>query len=533
MPFRAQLTESIFKIRSGKEWFAVMKFLLFGTGDYYNRYISWFEPEEIVALLDNSPAKHNTVLNGKKVMAVEEGIRLSYDVIVILSFYVKAMKEQLVREGVAEQRICHFFDLHDLLPARTRRPVFCYDKFSKKKEDVIYHGGCGRLDCGMSDVRHKHRFIYPHSCPAGTPYDKDSKNKAGQKVKEILLLSQELTPGGPPVALLHAAEILKKHSYHVTVASMKHWPMRDRFTGNGIRVVIDENLQTGVMNEADWIQDYDMLLCNTMNFHIFLSERNRDIPVIWWLHDAPFFYDGIRKEHMECIPLENLYPVSVGPVPEKAIQRFLPGLGVRELLYGVSDYHGSHGMFIRDGKIRLAVIGYLEDIKGQDILLEAFCRLPVSVRQKMELWIVGYNQTLFGAGLKETYGGMEEVRFTGSISRQAVHELLERTDLLVCPSRQDSMPTVAAEAMMHSVACLVSDATGTAALIHHGEDGFIFPDGHTAELADLLAWCGGHPQELAQMGLKAREIYLAKFSMEKFEHNLTGLVRDVLEQNET
>ncbi len=146
---------------------------------------------------------------------------------------------------------------------------------------------------------------------------------------------------------------------------------------------------------------------------------------------------------------------------------------------------------------------------------------------------MGYNQTLFGAGLKETYGGMEEVRFTGSISRQAVHELLERTDLLVCPSRQDSMPTVAAEAMMHSVACLVSDATGTAALIHHGEDGFIFPDGHTAELADLLAWCGGHPQELAQMGLKAREIYLAKFSMEKFEHNLTGLVRDVLEQNET
>lgn len=31
-----------------------MKYLLFGTGDYYNRYKKWFESADVVALLDNA-----------------------------------------------------------------------------------------------------------------------------------------------------------------------------------------------------------------------------------------------------------------------------------------------------------------------------------------------------------------------------------------------------------------------------------------------------------------------------------------------
>lgn len=31
-----------------------MKFLIFGTGDYYERYKKWFPPKDVLALLDNS-----------------------------------------------------------------------------------------------------------------------------------------------------------------------------------------------------------------------------------------------------------------------------------------------------------------------------------------------------------------------------------------------------------------------------------------------------------------------------------------------
>ena len=92
-----------------------LKFLLFGTGDYYERYKKWFAKEDVLALLDNSLVKQNTYLDGNKILSPEEGVQLPYDAIVILSFYVKEMKEQLLRSGVVEEKIYHFYDLHRLL----------------------------------------------------------------------------------------------------------------------------------------------------------------------------------------------------------------------------------------------------------------------------------------------------------------------------------------------------------------------------------------------------------------------------------
>ncbi len=63
-----------------------MKYLLFGTGDYYERYKKWFKPEDILALLDNSSVKHNTYIDGIQVLFPQEGISYVYDAIVILSF---------------------------------------------------------------------------------------------------------------------------------------------------------------------------------------------------------------------------------------------------------------------------------------------------------------------------------------------------------------------------------------------------------------------------------------------------------------
>ena len=34
-----------------------MQYIIFGAGDYYERYKKWFDKKDIVALIDNSPAK--------------------------------------------------------------------------------------------------------------------------------------------------------------------------------------------------------------------------------------------------------------------------------------------------------------------------------------------------------------------------------------------------------------------------------------------------------------------------------------------
>lgn len=465
-----------------------MRYLIFGTGDYYNRYKKWFDKQDILALLDNSEQKQHTLIDGIEVLSPEEGVGLKYDSIVILSFHVKQMKQQLVSLGVDEKRIYHFYDLHQLVTAeRAVRPV-------------QYFGKAGEIV----------------KC-----------RQPGQS--KIVLLSHDLTLGGPAIALSNAAKVLNKQGYMVVFASMTDGALKEELLKNDIPVIVDENLQVSTMQETEWIKTFSLIICNTLNFHVFLSERDMEIPVIWWLHDARFFYDGVNRNVIGKICLRNLSAVSVGPVPAEAVREFLPDMACDELLYGVAEVEG-HSVFNKqEGRIRFITIGFLEERKGQDILLQAIKKLPDNIRSKSEFYLVGHDATMFGERIRRESSDLEEIAFMGSVGRERIHELLNRSDILICPSREDPMPTVAAEAMMHSVPCIVSDATGTAAYIRDGEDGFIFQNGNVQMLAEQIEWCVANKEKLCSMGMNARQIYDKHFSMDVFKKALCKLVGTALD----
>ena len=86
------------------------------------------------------------------------------------------------------------------------------------------------------------------------------------------------------------------------------------------------------------------------------------------------------------------------------------------------------------------------------------------------------------------------------------------------------MPTVAAEAMMHGVPCLISDAVGTAAYLQDGVNGLTFQSENAEELSQKITWCITHSQELPKMGVCARKVYDLYFSIKVFEEKLLGMV---------
>lgn len=466
-----------------------MKFLLFGTGDYYERYKKWFDSTDVLALLDNSSKKQNTTIDGIRVLSPEEGIKLPFDVIVILSFYVKAMKRQLLELGISEDRIYHFYDLHRLI----------YRKEIKKP--IQYFGNVKEL-------------IEQNNCAKG----------------KILLLSQDMTLGGPAIALFHVAEILAKYGYKVIYASMLDGPLKEKLLSCNIPVIVDVNLQIETMTDAEWIHDFSLIFCNTINFHVFLSERNAQIPVIWWLHDSEFFYDGINSRILRNLNRQKMKIYSVGPVPKGAIQKYIPDRPVENLLYGVTDVAENtawEGAACHQ-KVCFVTIGYIEERKGQDILIQAIKKLPEEVRQNAIFYLVGQNSSVMAQCLKAEIEHMPEIIMTGTVDRQRINEILNGADMLICPSREDPMPTVAAEAMMHSVPCIVSDAAGTAEYIQDGANGFAFHSEDVQELAAKIEWCVKHCDELHQIRAGARKTYEKYFSMDVFEQNLLGIVRNVL-----
>lgn len=465
-----------------------MKFLLFGTGDYYERYKKWFRKEDVIALLDNSPSKQNTMIDEIKVLSPEEGIKLPFDVIVILSFYVKEMRSQLIELGVSEDKITHFYGLHKLID------------INESGKPIQYYGNAKELLGSNAETE-----------------------------KKILLLSQDMTLGGPAIALFHAAEVLVKNGYQVVYASMLDGPLRDVLLSAGIPVIVDVNLQIETMKNAGWTKGFSLIFCNTINYHVFLSERDARIPVVWWLHDSLFFYDGIDKGMLSGLDLTNLRVCSVGPVPEQAIRCFLPNLPVDRLLYGVTDTAENMDRLPKadGGKICFVTIGYIEARKGQDILVQAIKLLPDEIRQRAVFYLIGHNTSVMAQRLKTELSSMTEVTMTGLVNREKIDELLNEADVLICPSREDPMPTVAAEAMMHGVPCVVSDVTGTAAYIQDGTDGWIFGCEDVEELAAKIVWCVEHNAGSPDMRLKARKIYEEHFSMEVFERDLLRIIKRV------
>lgn len=461
-----------------------MKYLIFGTGDYYNRYKKWFAKEDVVALLDNAPNKQNTYLDGIQILSPQQGVQLSYDAVVVLSFYVKGMKRQLKELGVPEEKIYHFYDLHKLICLTENGSTAAY------KKPIQYYGGAENVE-------------------------KDSC---------ILLLSHDLTLGGPAIALYHMARVLRAKGGLVVFASMLDGPLRDILLAERIPVVVDVNLQIETMCEAEWTSGFSRIVCNTINFHVFLSQRDTSIPVLWWLHDSAFFYDGVDQALLCGMDRKNLRLCSVGPIPREAIARFMPDMLIENLIYGVADEVGEGERKPDKKRICFVTIGYIEDRKGQDILVRAVRQLPESMRERSEFYLIGQNTSRMAEELKAAIRDIPEIVMTGIMDRKGIHKMLACADVLICPSREDPMPTVAAEAMMHGVPCVVSDAVGTAAYIDQEVNGIVFHSEDEQELAQKICWCVKHREKLSDMGVRARTIYDQHFSMTAFEKKIREIV---------
>lgn len=179
-------------------------------------------------------------------------------------------------------------------------------------------------------------------------------------------------------------------------------------------------------------------------------------------------------------------------------------------------------------KVRFITIGYIEWRKGQDILVEAIEKLPSDIVESSEFILVGQKTSAMAQNLSERIESIPYVSMIGTISREEVHELLNEADMMICPSREDPMPTVCAEAMMHKIPCLVSNATGTAAYISDGIDGLVFEKENVSELKEKIIWCVRNADKLKDMGEKAFKIYEDVFSTEAFEHNLLMYVEQMI-----
>ena len=464
-----------------------MRVLLFGTGEYYQGYKYFFSRVEIVALLDNDWRKQGAVLDGIMIRKPEEAIHEAYDGIYLLSVYASEMRQQLLALGVPPKKIFDREQIYDTL--REDLP-----------ERKMIQFGSGEESSGWREG------------------------------KSVAVLAQDMEFYGATIALYQAVKILKKGYSDVVVVTMRDGPMREHFSQIDVPVFLDPFLRIVTFDDITWLKKCRLLLINTNLFWGLFRRHHTRLPIIWWLHEPELRYQGECCEKINACYSDNIRVYTVGELAKEAFRKRCPRWPMAGILkFGMEDFCQGHNNKKSGHKLIFAVIGALDPVKGQDIFIDAIRQLSDSVRTQCEFWVIGAGvNERFAAEVEDSAAFLPEVKFFGVLDRKAMEKIYGQIDVLVCSSREDSMPVVTVEAMMHDVPSILSDRVGTAVFVRDGENGLVFPAGDSAALAEKMTWLAENTEKRYSIGEKAREIYEREFSLTIFERNLRRVVDEAI-----
>jgi len=96
------------------------------------------------------------------------------------------------------------------------------------------------------------------------------------------------------------------------------------------------------------------------------------------------------------------------------------------------------------------------------------------------------------------------VRFLGRIPREETYQYYQRADLFVLPSANEGMSNAMLEALASGLPIFATDTGGTKELVEDGVNGRILKMHNAKDIAEKIAWCLSHPEEVKRMGDESR-----------------------------
>ena len=122
------------------------------------------------------------------------------------------------------------------------------------------------------------------------------------------------------------------------------------------------------------------------------------------------------------------------------------------------------------------------------------------------------------------------VTYTGFVNQTEIGKLYTVSDALVLPSDYgETWGLVINEGMVFESPAIVSNRVGSHPdLIKDGTTGYVFPFADTEALASKMVQAANTPDHLRKMGRAARELVLAKYSIERAADGIVRAAKDIL-----
>ena len=469
-----------------------MKIVIFGAGGFYRE-----KREELlsytdvvrVACIDNNRQLHGSYIDGVPICEVEHIAELDFDRIVLMSVWVVAMKKQLLDLGIEEEKI------------------WTWTKFRGDKLRGSFSFYCG-------------------------------EKKLHIKKQKVLIITTDLNYNGGTMAAVYAGKELQKRGYGVILAAPGG---NDAFiqetVREGLSIMICQALPYLFEEELSFVEQFDFIFVNVFQMIACAFEISRFKPVIWWIHEPSQLYQANLEQFDEFTAgdwMGRLHIYAVSRIAQRNFNCYFPDRIKDTLAYGIPDKKEHMVQLEKKTKIIFAVIGTVITMKGQDIFLEAIHKINDSKKIGAEFWLIGeIQESSYCNYIKQEIVKEFSVKLLGEMTREEIQNAYTQIDVLVCPSREDSLPIVVTEAMMYAKVCIVSDLIGMADYISHGENGLICKTGDAEDLAEKINWVFQNKDKLQQIGANARLVYEKYFTMECFGDRLEAAMDRLRETGET
>lgn len=347
--------------------------------------------------------------------------------------------------------------------------------------------------------------------------------------KRALVLSHEFSMTGAPIVLVSAIPVLIQLGFQPVVLGPEWGNAAPLFAEAGATVLIDAaQLEDSALHSL--ALSSDLVIANTIvETDAVRSLSGAPVPVVWWLHDAFLGYPWVEPRFPET-QARNVKLCAVGKHATAAMHSVRPSFVIDQLIYGLPDYANqprADRVFKSDPDTLLfTTVGSLESRKGQDILAKAITMLSHRELQKAHFLFVGrvLENHIYDRVQKLVEQYPDNVSYIPNLSRPEIFALMDQCDCVICSSTDDPMPTFVTEAAMFGKPGIVSEHTGTAGLITHGTDGFVYHNDNPRELCSLLSEVIGNPECLSAMGPNCRKLYENNFTFEVFGKSLSRIV---------
>jgi glycosyltransferase involved in cell wall biosynthesis len=333
--------------------------------------------------------------------------------------------------------------------------------------------------------------------------------------------------------LLHFLPWLQEHGWQVTFAAPAAGPISDKLEQKGITTLLDATLLTDpVWTRLQEISAaFDVVVANTIvSWAAVRAAFRLKIPVIWYLHETLVAIQLMRKIP-EIQPTLRMADLLVTPTQRTAgIYQGLTDTPVAVVPYGIPL--PPQVALKEKGSVRTFVtLGSFEPRKGQDVLLEAIGLFNQGDPNQGSFKMAGrVLDSAFFERLQARASGLQNVELLGALDHSEATVLLDEADVIVSPSRDETMPIAIVEAMGLGKAVVSTDVGGVREWICDGMNGLIVPPENPNELAIALTRCTTDPKLLAQLGATARRTFDHHFTLECFGTRFAELMESVAQR---